>query len=649
MEDNVIKKDTGISTIYWNEKENGKFKTANIGVGDDTKTISWFDELFRGGIRIFDDKVTTMLIKGPPGSGKSTMALELCYRLGIKHSYKSLYISIESDKEQIISNIKESFCWEKALDKEHYISTLNDKGDSKDTHLGIWNPKKLQNWIKISEIVDSAFNTIANLYKIKFSKSIYQDIKFWFSNRGMEADNKFQPNVLVVDSLNVVPINERAQAFQHFLKISQKRKETRLMIFILDGTLSADNNPFWDYFCDIIIELNYNKSNDYYMRTFEIIKARYQEHVWGTHQLKIYPKDKNTQLDDDIKLLRAHPFRNEGGIFIFPSIHYYLSRYKRKPAKDNPNYDETYPPSLNKILLSASTKENDNNDGISTKINNSGFPNGRCTAFIGCRGGHKSHLGYLHLLNRLCMGINQSGYGESVLVISLRDDEKMTESTMKRILDNEYPYIKCTIQKFKEDGNLEILYFPPGNISPEEFLHRIFVSIHRMKQRNKHLTVMFNSLDQLNARFPLCAKQEIFIPSIIQLLIGEEVTSIFIAVDEEGQPKGQYGLLPMADLIISFHKYRMRMDTYLGIFNNDKAYNFSEYYNGEKNPEEIYREEVILSIERYAGGRKAGTKGILELGNDLKEIKDERYRNKKIINFFPLTDRFDFKKLVKIE
>lgn len=634
MEQETIK--TGISTIYWNEVEDGKFKIADIIVDEEKKNISWFDELFRGGIRLFKKKPITMLIKGPPGSGKSTLALELCYRLGLKNQLKSLYISIESDKDQIISNIKDSYCWEEAIDKEHFITTLDDNIDAKETHLGIWNPKKMKNWMKISEIVDSAYKTLTKIYEIALSDGLIKSLKSRLIIGEGLNNKRFNPNILVVDSLNVVPINERPNAFQHFLKVSHK-KGTRLMVFILDGSLTADNNPFWDYFCDIIVELNYNKNNDYYMRTFEIVKARYQEHVWGTHQLKIYSKENNSTTDDDIKLSRAHPFRNEGGIFIFPSIHYYLSRYKRIPAKEKPSYDSTYPESLNNILFGASSNDSDNTGG---------FPKGRCTAFIGCRGGHKSHLGYLHLLNRLIMGTDNPDSKESVLVISLRDDEKMTESTMQKILRNEFPNKnKHTIQNFKKEGALEILYFPPGNISPEEFLHRVFVSIHRMKQNGKHLTVLFNSLDQLSARFPLCAKQDIFIPSIIQLLIGEEVTSIFIAVDEEGQPKGQYGLLPMADLIISFHKFTLNSETYIDIFKGLEDYDFSILQN---NPEERFREEVIITVERYAGGKKAGTKGILELGNICKQPKKHKNTDK-IINFVPLTNRINFDDLNRIE
>lgn len=79
------------------------------------------------------------------------------------------------------------------------------------------------------------------------------------------------------------------------------------------------------------------------------------------------------------KVRQDHPYRTEGGIFIYPSIHYYLSLYKRRGPTANVRYAETRP------RLDGVLKE--------------GFPEGRCTAFIGTRGGHKSHFGYLHLLH----------------------------------------------------------------------------------------------------------------------------------------------------------------------------------------------------------------------------------------------------------
>lgn len=157
----------------------------------------------------------------------------------------------------------------------------------------------------------------------------------------------------------------------------------------------------------------------------------------------------------------------------------------------------------------------------------------------------------------------------------------------------------------------------------------MLMSIHRLKQDREELTLLFNSLDQLPARFPLCAKQEIFVPGIIEMLAGEKITNMFIAVEEPGQPAEQYGLLPMADLILSFDRRRFSFNDYYNHLNearnlDNQVGGFGEKIQGIKQqfyllPEdrgkrpESHREEVVLQVVRFAGGQKAGAGGILEL------------------------------------
>ena len=679
MADNFKECKTGISTVFERTKTDDLEVFKAILVKDEKKknakkTISWFDDLFRGGIRLYEGKTTTMLIKGPPGSGKSTLASELCYRLGLsKNFFKSLYISFESDSERIYSNIVNSFGWDSQ--DNHQIAILKDKikGDefsfsfikkkkgnanefeehrtAEDTHFGIWSPTD-KSKDKIKFAIETAIAAIEIILAatinvhIPIPEGIKGQVRKWIKKQPFKKyNNMFNPNVIVIDSLNIIEEKDQGATFEYFLETA-KKEGIKLLIFILDNNSAEIKNPLWDYYCDIILEMNHENNNDYYYRTFEIVKARYQEHVWGKHQLKIFPKKirefeevGNEEINQAQKMLhemRIHPFRNEGGIFIFPSIHYYLSNYKRKVARNAPSYDITYPKALNDILVSLEEKDN------------KGFPKGRCTAFIGCRGGHKSHLAYLHLIKKL-------EASEMALIISLRDDEEMTVNTMKHIVDKEYDKNdskKINIHECIESGKLEILYYIPGYISPEEFIHRIYVSIKKLRNLSpKPITVMFNSLDQLNARFPLCAKKEIFIPSIIQILIGEEITGIFIAVDEKDQPNSQFGLLPMADLILSFHKYRMEHKTYVNAMNGDSNYDIN-LLNKEKE-KKGNREEVIVTVERHAGGQKAGAKGILELENcmrvDEKTDRGNFIKKTGCVNFIKISDEFDFNKIIKIE
>src|SRR5262249_35832376 len=149
----------------------------------------------------------------------------------------------------------------------------------------------------------------------------------------------------------------------------------------------------------------------------------------------------------------------------------------------------------------------------------------------------------MHVLKRVIFD------GECGLILSLRDDIGVSHLAMNRIIeawdkdsDNEW------VRALKEQGRwrhsldelltgevlerFETLYFPPGNITPEEFLHRMLLSILRLRKTGHDLTFVFNGLDQLGPRFPLCAKEPVFVAALLQLLSAQEVTSLFVAASE---------------------------------------------------------------------------------------------------------------------
>jgi KaiC/GvpD/RAD55 family RecA-like ATPase len=639
---------TNVSIPYWNvyDKEFMEFQKAKFDIGQDKrKNISWLDELLRGGLKLFDKKMITLLIKGPPGSGKSTFAMELCYRLAESEKYHSLYVSVDTESTEVKKKF-ESFGWPRFQEK-HMVKVLN-KNLKKVPHISVWGSEKVKKkWENLDHVIDEAVDVLESINKTFFLVAkLFRKLNQ--NKRNLPSLDDIHPEIIVVDSLNIIPVEDRGKAFQRFVNAAKKSENAKLVVFILDGKPGGNINPFWEYMCDNVVELNHKEENDYFTRTLELKKFRYQDHVLGKHQFKIlsaykFPRAKNEEYN--YKLQRTHPFRLEGGVFIYPSIHFYLSKYKRVSHTDKHEYDETYPKQFNDFL--SGVNEPKGNSMIS------GFPKGRCTALIGCRGSHKSHLGYLHLLSRISHKVELNGRegNESALIISLRDDEKLTEYTLNSIFRNEFcrfgeagkrtDLVKeaeetngkkqlkrngvenngeinelydpedetipgCDeIAYLKRTGKLEIVYFPPGYISPEEFVHRILIGVKKLKQTSDHVTVLFNSLDQLAARFPLCAREEIFIPGIIQILTGEGVTSLFISVNETGQPEKQYGLLPMADLILSFRKVKIPDDKYNMIREGNNKLEVCKSDN---------REEVVVRIDRFAGGKKSGKEGVLQLG-----------------------------------
>jgi hypothetical protein len=189
---------------------------------------------------------------------------------------------------------------------------------------------------------------------------------------------------------------------------------------------------------------------------------------------------------------------------------------------------------------------------------------------------------------------------------------------MCKILAREFGFgagrAKSTLRWLEDAGHLDILYFHPGYITPEEFFHRIYMSVLRLRDGGSGLskiTLLFNSLDQLKARFPLCASQDIFVPGIIDSLSAEGVTSIFVAVEEPGQPAEQYGLLPMADLVLSFRPYLFTGGQYWRIVERGLGREVKQGECGVGN--HGLHEAVVLQVLRFAGGRMAGHRGLLEM------------------------------------
>lgn len=210
------------------------------------------------------------------------------------------------------------------------------------------------------------------------------------------------------------------------------------------------------------------------------------------------------------------------------------------------------------------------NEQISSIKENQGFPKMGCTALVGRRGGMKSHLAYYFLLDQACGGDRdfpvKDTKGKNCLLVTLRDDLAGAVETLGRIAEDQGYADPGEGSQFVTDlirmDHLEVLENEPGKISPEEFFHNIYVAVNRERLaigeeqlQPRTQVVVVNGLDQLEARFPLIALADMFVPALIQLLKSNKICSIIIsAVGEAATPAGHslYGLYPMADLILRF-------------------------------------------------------------------------------------------------
>lgn len=587
---------TGISGAYWCVPRNGldesaatqdtySFEKAYLGPemtrSKNISHTSWLDELFDGGIVVpktaapgVANNVMTIMVSGPPGTGKSTFALELCYRLATNNlnskPLRSLYLTTEGHPPWLIEHARDGFGWDPsavALGEENPNFPVDVR------------PFKTTEDIERLEAPHVSTGT-GNLQ----TQSLFQKIEHFFgtspaANIARRTTN-IQPvdweyrDMVVFDNLNTIQIPERE--WVEFLS-QLGAKGPRIALIILDSSTGTETAMRWEYLSDVVIRLKREYPDGYMIRTIEIIKARYQHHVFGPQQLKLLQSSTNRS----IVPMREHPFREEGGVFVFPSMHFVLSRHNYVAGRTD---DESLPTPWGYL-----------NDLLGGK----GFPSGRCVALTGQRGTHKSRLAYAQLLYTLKR--NKASKG---LLISLGDDEETTKSILDNI-DNGYlgqtPQ-DSTVSSLLREGRLEIAYYPPGFITPYEFFHRVLLSVARLRtgDTKEPVLLVFSSLEILASHFPLCAQHGIFIPALIELLGYRGVTSFFVATSEENaqrhaQPVDNSGLLSMADPILSFE----RMTT------------FEEMEFPWLDPKSVglaLGESIVrMRVERFAAGTSAGS------------------------------------------
>jgi KaiC/GvpD/RAD55 family RecA-like ATPase len=600
---------TFLSPVFSRRPPHGRLETlVPLEEEDSTMQVCWLDALMElgseRGLSVPDDLLNRsherseqsllMLLSGPTGSGKSTFALELCCRMvsrsgdGLKPPVSALYISAEESTHRIIDKAAR-FGWGVELEPKPQAERLNTRRrvvfDYDSPYFKTVPPSSLLVYGR------------ERLRQQSKWKENFQDISTKWQAKCAEYHTTFVdvPQVLqiiVIDSLNVIAPQARSdlkvEVFEAIqTEICSPPKNPALVIVILDAARDDEHSTYWEFVSDIVFRFDRRTVKDYETRTFRILKMREQKHALGLHQLKIYEGPK---LDDGGRVILARgdrsPFLKEGGIVVFPSIHWHLSELQRRQTGGLSS-----PRALKTAALPADVEEL--NRQLSDKKQFAGLPAPGCTALIGPRGSMKSHLAYLFLLD-------QAVKRKNCLLVSLRDDVDAAQTTLSQIAENQgMPSPHRLIGSLLKRDRLEIIYNEPGCISPEELFHKIYVAVRRQRGKNVGAAevVVVNGLDQLNSRYPLIAHEPMFVPALVRLLKEQELCVLIVSATREAfgdEGRSLYGLQSMADLILSFE----RMNAH-----EIKELNADTDYSALSASEQIARVESVRVPAGQIGGR----------------------------------------------
>lgn len=545
---------------------------AQQATGSGKTDIYLLDELLGGGIVIPNDVVEArlgtrdkdptyakcpgllMLVTGEPGSGKSTFALELCYRLSLacndnstlhkcfKEGISSLYVSAEASSRSLIQNAV-SYGWNKKA--FHILPSTPVEIKQPNNQVFVFGRDMIG---ERDESPDKVFEFIEEKWSTH-SPDIHID-----KPKPKEGLSYYRPQAIVIDSLNTLGQAASAEMRKMLYLCSTK---FLLTIVVLDTGPKICPDHLWapsEYLADIEIDFSYDRPENYLIRKMWVVKARFQDHADGFHRMKINPKPSDEAIPNPL-----NPLIKEGGIFVFPSIHRHLSIARGAIDKVQKGKFKRHSKPIETPFAA-----------MNNAIQGGGFPSGACSLIVGDRGGMKSHLAYYTLLRFLIKNPK-----ERATIISLRDTQDAAESTLADILlqqvDDDGKKIDIAIksradaekyirEELVADDRLEILYFWPGYISSEEFFHLVCTSVDRpgISKKNEQgrpaSLVVLNGIEQLSARFPLCDKESMFVSGLLSMLTVKGITVLGTSGGLANLPSHQggvpQGLLPMSDLII---------------------------------------------------------------------------------------------------
>lgn len=405
-----------------------------------------------------------LLIKGKPGTGKSTLALKIASNVAKEMSSKGIreglmqseyqdwsYFSFEQKEIDIREKAKKFRC---DLDANaHIMDNTSTAANAEDTtHC----------------LSQTALMWAQNImYNNFISKEQYQKI-------------------IVIDGLNLMDSDERSSINMNWL-ISSLRKYSLFSIIVYEP-MDGEGSQI-DSMVDMIFQLKGEEFFGpplYYLNKICIPKSRYQNCVLGWHQYKII---------DSV------------GIVIYPSIHNYIRKgsfFKVEADVAVKSWYEYYNEYIKPQEEEVSNKQYISSESILAKLLDNHLYTGSFTVLLGPRKTCKTLL----TINFLKDG---SDKGKKGLIVSLIDNRETIIKNAVRSNDDSEISESQTMNNY-------LFHFRPGCITSNEFFYYLDQQV---KDRDLERFVFWD-LPQIDHSYPFLSNDNMFFPALIDYMKNNE-------------------------------------------------------------------------------------------------------------------------------
>lgn len=529
-----------------------------------TRPIYWLDRFLDGGIRIPAGlaRPLRILVKGPPGLGKSVFVQQLLYSQLFPYddpaqSRSSVHVTTEAPPEAVLANMKSLGM---------HVDTPNTRPSSAEIPLQLKSgpdgivaePKEASTlWLTRYEEAGHV-STSKNLPLTAGVNTIAASSAI----RGLQekAEALFKQSAgpafaFAFDSVNSLLKPGASSSVLAALFDWPKRENGRpplCVIFVYDEDVEEASGR-WSHAADLVFQFHLVRERGYTWSEFEIQKARFQGHVKGRHPVTLYGNDPMnrplpgppapTRILRNIDLGGPRPRLREGGLYAFPNHHFLMDAMRNKPGSNGlrvfEQNEQGHP-------FSGQARQ----DPGEAALADFGIRPGDRALLVGPLGSMRREFAATWArLAKKCRG----GERASLLVSFAEPFHWYNELVAEDANGDPKPWSDLSAEEQKRTKkHFPVLQQRPGSVLPAEFLHRLLYWCAEIRPS----VVIVVGLDGLPSLFPELAAQPQLVPTMIEVFRAHRIITLIpiagsFSPGKDPQAPG-FGLTQHANHILDF-------------------------------------------------------------------------------------------------